>query len=152
VRKFTGFQAGLLQDWEAKLGTLNRKRSTHADSYIERLGLSGEIPIYASGHPYNRFPVYVEERSVKDGLCESGHWFGITPMYPFPVHRIKELEGHFDNLHFEGAENISNTLVTLPTHALLNVRDTTSIEERVKSVCPNRKRTDHDFRMGVGCH
>jgi len=152
VRKFTAFQAGLLYDWSSKLEKLNRKRSIHADYYIESLGLSGEMSIYASGYPYNRFPVYVEERSVKDALCESGHWFGITPMYPFPVHRIQELEGYFENLHFEGAENISNTLVTLPTHALLNVRDTTVIRERVSSVCPQRKRTGHDLQMGVGCH
>jgi dTDP-4-amino-4,6-dideoxygalactose transaminase len=152
VRKFTGFQAGLLYDWNSRLVTLNRKRSTHADHYMESFGLSGEMPIYASGYPYNRFPVYVGRRSEKDALCESGHWSGITPMYPFPVHRIRELKGQFDHLNFEGAETISNTLVTLPTHALLKARDTASIHELVRSVCPRRKSRDHDSRMGVGCH
>ena len=152
VWKFTGFQAGLLHDWGSKLETLNRKRSTHADDYIKNLGLSGEMPIYASGYPYNRFPVYVKERSVKDALCESGDWIGITPMYPSPVHRIRELKGQYAHLNFKGAESISNTLVTLPTHALLNVRDTLSIQERVRSVYPQGNRTDHDSQMEVGCH
>jgi dTDP-4-amino-4,6-dideoxygalactose transaminase len=152
VRKFTGFQAGLLHDWGAKLETLNRKRSIHADDYIESLGLSGELPIYASGYPYNRFPVYVEGRHGKDALCESGHWIGITPMYPSPVHRIRELKGQFDHFKFEGAETISNTLVTLPTHALLNESDTASIHELVRSVCPQGKNCDLDSRIGVGFH
>ena len=152
VRKFTGFQAGLLYDWGNKLEALNRKRSTHADGYIGSLGLAAEMPIYAGGYPYNRFPVYVEERSMKDALCESGHWFGITPMYPSPVHRIPELKGYFDHLEFGGAEGISNTLVTLPTHVLLDARDTTSIQERVGSVCHRREKNDCDLQKGVRCH
>jgi len=119
---------------------------------MDTLGLAGVMPIYTKGYPYNRFPVYVKDRSAKDALFKSGIWLGITPMYPSPVHRIRELGGSFDNRHFEGAENISNTLVTLPTHALLNVRDTLSIQERVRSVCPQGNRTDHDSQMGAGCH
>ena len=152
VWKFTGFQAGLLHDWGSKLETLNRSRSAHADNYMDTLGLGGVMPIYARGYPYNRFPVYVKDRSAKDALCKSGSWLGITPMYPSPVHRIRELDGSFNNRHFEGAETISNILVTLPTHALLNVVDTTSIDGLVRSVCTQRKRCDHDLRMGVGCH
>lgn len=151
VRKLTGFQAGLLHDWISKLETLNRERSTHADDYIESLGLAGEMPIYSGGYPCNRFPVYVGERSVKDMLCESGKWDGITPMYPFPVHRIPELAGHFDHLVFEGANTISDTLVTLPTHALLTNRDTTSVLERIRSVSRRRKRKDNNLTLGVGC-
>jgi dTDP-4-amino-4,6-dideoxygalactose transaminase len=152
VRKFTGFQAGLLHGWGSKLEALNRSRSAHASNYMDNLGLAGVMPIYAKGYPYNRFPVYLKDRSAKDALCKSGTWLGITPMYPSPVHRIMELDGSFKNRHFEGAEDISNSLVTLPTHALLNVRDTTSIQERVRSVCPRRKRTDRGLQRGVGCH
>jgi perosamine synthetase len=135
VRKFTGFQAGLLHDWGSKLETLNRSRSAHAGNYMDTLGLAGVMPIYAKGYPYNRLPVYMKDRTAKDALCNSGTWLGITPMYPSPVHRIRELDGSFENRHFEGAEYISNTLVTLPTHILLNAKDTASICEQVGVVC-----------------
>lgn len=135
VRKFTGFQAGLLHQWRSRLERLNRSRSAHADNYMDTLGLAGVMPIYAKGHPYNRLPVYLKDRSAKDALCKSGTWLGITPMYPSPVHQIRELDGSFENRDFEGAEKISNTLVTLPTHILLNAEDTTSICEQVGVAC-----------------
>jgi dTDP-4-amino-4,6-dideoxygalactose transaminase len=152
VRRFTGFQAGLLCGWRSKLETMNRARSNHADDYIEGLGLTGEMPIYVKGHVYNRFPVYTMDRSAKDALCESGNWVGITPMYPSPVHRIPELEGYFDRLEFEGADEISDTVVTLPTHILLNKSDTTLIRERVRDVCRRRDGNEHDSSKGIGCH
>ncbi|MBE0568166.1 MAG: DegT/DnrJ/EryC1/StrS family aminotransferase [Deltaproteobacteria bacterium] len=132
VRKFTGFQAGLLRDWSSKIERLNRTRILHGDRYMTRLGLSGRMPIYSRGYSYNRFPVFSKDKRAKDALCEEGDLFGITPMYPSPVHRIPELRGSFDRLEFGGADRVSDTLVTLPTHILLDDRDSESISERVE--------------------
>jgi hypothetical protein len=150
VRKFTGFQAGLMRGWAAKLDGLNRQRSTCAASYIEQLGLDGTMPIYSGGHPYNRFPVYVEDRAARDTLCEAGMPYGITAMYPFPVNRIGELKGHFDGLPLEGAESVSDTLATLPTHSFLLESDAASIRERVRSAGLRRNGADRRMRADAG--
>ena len=91
VRTFTGFQAGLLHDWRQKLETLNRCRSDNAEDYIERLELSNGLQIHANGVPYNRFPIYLGGKASKEELCESGNRLGISPMYPYPIHRIQEI-------------------------------------------------------------
>jgi len=52
-------------------------------------------------------------------------------MYPSAVHRIPQLRGCFDGQEFPGADRVSDTLVTLPTHVLLDERDFERIGERV---------------------
>ena len=150
VRPLTGFQAGLLYEWRIKLEMLNRCRSYHSEQYIEALGLTDAMPIYANGYPYNRFPVYLGDKSSKDALCESGNRIGITPMYPYPVHRIQEIQENLDHRDFEGAETISDTLVTLPTHVLLNEEDEMTIREAVKNVLRHEQKSEPVFRQGIG--
>jgi dTDP-4-amino-4,6-dideoxygalactose transaminase len=152
VRKLTGFQAGLLYDWRQKLETLNRSRSGNATRYIESLELSNGLLIYANGLPYNRFPIYLGGKASKDELCKLGNRIGISPMYPFPIHRIQEIQENLDHRNFGGAETISDTLVTLPTHILLNEKDKMMIRETVQKVLRHEKRDEHTFRQGVGCH
>jgi perosamine synthetase len=151
VRILTGFQAGLLFNWRRKLETLNRGRSCNADGYIERLELSNGMKVHSSGIPYNRFPIYLEGKASKEELCESGNRLGISPMYPFPVNRIQEIQEDLDHRDFEGAERISDTLATLPTHVLLNEEDKTMIREAVKKVLRHEQENEHAFRLGVGC-
>jgi dTDP-4-amino-4,6-dideoxygalactose transaminase len=110
------------------------------------------MQIYANGFPYNRFPIYLEGKASKEELCESGNRMGISPLYPFPIHRIPEIKEMFDRRDFEGAETISDTLVTLPTHVLLNEEDKMTISEAVKKVLKHEQRNEQPFRQGVGCH
>lgn len=152
VRKFTGFQAGLLYDWRQKLETLNRSRAGNADGYIESLELSNGLQIYANGFPYNRFPIYLGGKASKEELCESGKRLGISPMYPFPIHRIQEIKENFDHRDFGGAETISDTLVTLPTHILLNQKDKVMIREAVKKVFGHEQKNEPAFRQEIGGH
>ena len=131
LTRLTGFQAGLLRDWPSKLEKLNRARAARGDGYRNRLGLAGSMPIYSGSFAYNRFPVYTGDRRSKDALCAEGDLLGITPMYPSAVHRIPQLRGCFEGAEFRGADLVSDTLVTLPTHILLDDRDSESIGDRV---------------------
>ena len=151
VRKLTGFQAGLLYDWRQKLETLNRTRSGNSDGYIKSLELSNGLHIYANGFPYNRFPIYLGGKSSKEELCESGDRIGISPMYPFPIHRIQEIKESIDHRSLGGAETISDTLVTLPTHILLNEKDKMMIRDAVKEVFRHEQENERALRQGVGC-
>jgi dTDP-4-amino-4,6-dideoxygalactose transaminase len=131
VRKMSGFQAGLLRHWRPKLEMFNRQRSKNAEFYIDSFRISGRKGIYANGIPYNRFPIYVGNKSIKDSLCKKGDVMGISPMYPSPIHKIPEIKECFDNHGYEQSNEISDTLVTLPTHPLLINKDLMRISETV---------------------
>ena len=132
VKKFTAFQAGLLRDWRAKLEMFNRGRSEVSDDYIRALPPEHRMPIHRDGIPYNRFPLCLGDRSQKDAFCKRGSLVGISPMYPGPIHKIRELAGTFAGSCFEDADDLSDTLVTLPTHILLRRNDRRVIGDMVK--------------------
>ena len=150
VRTFTGFQAGLLFDWRRKLETLNRSRSANADGYIESLELSNGMQIHAGRVPYNRFPIYLGGKASKEEFCESENRLGISPMYPYPIHKVQEMQEHLDQRGFDGADTISDTLVTLPTHILLREEDKMRIRKAVKKVLLQEQKCEPAFRQGIG--
>ena len=140
VKKFTRFQAGLLYNWRKKLEMMNRSRAGNAEYYIENFQLSGRMPIYDNELYYNRFPVYLADKASKDKLCEMGNVLGISSMYPSPIHKIQEIKNNYKTVCFEYAEIISDTLVTLPTHVLLNENDRKRICEMVgKFICRDER-------------
>ena len=151
VKKFTGFQAGLLHDWRKKLEVMNRSRSGNAEYYIESFQLSGRMPIYKNGIYYNRFPMYVADKTSKDKLCEMGNVFGISSMYPSPIHKIKEIKDNFKMFDFGSAETIADTLVTLPTHVLLNEKDRKMICEMVGKFIGREERDEPAMRQRAEC-
>lgn len=151
VKKMSGFQAGLLHHWRQKLEMLNRYRSKNADYYIEGFQLSGRIPIYDNGIHYNRFPIYVENRKNKDALCNIGNVFGISPMYPSPIQEIDEIKDNFKNMNFEYSENITDTLITLPTHSLLNKKDLENILEIVHEYIEHEPKDEQEMQRKVEC-
>ena len=152
VKRFTAFQAGLMSNWRTKLEMFNRRRSEVADYYIEALQLKDRMPIHRNGFPYNRFPVCLGEKTTKDALCGPGSVLGISPMYPGPIHKIRELTGSFGNSNFEGAEKTSVTLVTLPTHILLNEKDTKVIGTMVKGALRETGDGESMVRRSAACH
>jgi perosamine synthetase len=152
VRKLTGFQAGLLYNWRQRLERLNRSRSSTADDYIDHLGLSNRLPIYEKGIPYNRFPIYLEGKKLKDELCNTWNRIGISAMYPIPVHEIQEIKEDYRHLKFEEAEKISNTLVTLPTHILLNEKDKTIVVDAVRNILRSEHGNDFVLRQRAEFH
>lgn len=152
VKKFTGFQAGLLHDWREKLEAMNRVRSGNAKYYIEYFQLSGKIPIHENGLYYNRFPMYAADKTSKDKLCEMGDVFGISSMYPSPIHKIKEIKDNYKHIHFGSAEFVADTLVTLPTHGLINEKDRKRICEMVGKFIGREKNDESTMQRCAECH
>jgi perosamine synthetase len=149
--RFTGFKAGLLHDWMEKLENFNRNRSLCSDYYLESLGISRGTPVHMEGYPYNRFPLFTGNPEMKRELSLAGDRIGISPMYPSPIHRIRELAGMFDSSHFAGAERISSTLVTLPTHILLKESDREKVRDAVSRVLLAGNKDGQERLQGVGC-
>ena len=141
VKRFTGFQAGLLHNWRKKLEMMNRCRVGNAEYYIENFQLSGRMPIYADGLHTTDFRCMWQINQSKDELCEMGNVLGISAMYPTPIHKIKEINNNYTHVRFGYAEVIADTLVTLPTHLLLNEKDRKRICEIGRKIYwPGRKR------------
>ena len=113
-------KAGLLKGWKERLDRSNDARKAATRRYIEVLGLKKGIGIYSSETPCLRFPVYLRDLLDKETACESFGHLGISPMYPAPVHRIREIQGRFGTSTFPSSEKIVRTLVTLPTHPLVS--------------------------------
>ena len=116
VSRIGRLKAGLLNGWRERLEQSNEVRKAAMHRYIESLGLKKGIGIYSSDSPCLRFPVYLRDLSGKETACESFGHLGISPMYPAPVHRIREIQGRFEGSTYPSAEKIVKTLVTLPTH------------------------------------
>jgi perosamine synthetase len=120
VYRMSGFKAGLLRNWKKRLEQHNEVRGSMAACYIRSLGLDREIRIYSQAFPCLRFPVFSGDGPGKKAICERFRHMGISPMYPVSVNGIREIEGSFIDGSCPSSEKIAETLVTLPTHPLMN--------------------------------
>jgi dTDP-4-amino-4,6-dideoxygalactose transaminase len=123
IYELNRFKAGILYDWRVKLETNNRVRSENGGYYVNTLNLKNKMPIYSKSFPYLRFPIYRNDPEEKEDLCKRYRHLGISPMYPDSVNNIPEIKGSFKNVRYECAERIAKTLMTLPTHILVNEED-----------------------------
>lgn len=133
VHKLSGWKAGLLHNWRQKLERFNRCRVKNARHYLRSVPVVDRVSVDSQDLPYLRFPIYAKSKSMKEKLCKKGGCLGISPMYPGPVHRIREIRGEFPNARYAHSETISDTLVALPTHSLLKEKDMVQITETVRS-------------------
>jgi dTDP-4-amino-4,6-dideoxygalactose transaminase len=120
VLRMNGFKAELLRNWRTRLEELNGIRMSMAERYIRALRLDKGVPIYSSPFPCIRFPVLFRDASRKDAACGLLRHLGVSPMYPAPVHGIREIRDQLRGATCPGAERIAGRLATLPTHALVS--------------------------------
>jgi len=136
VRKLTGFQAGLLNDWRRKLERYNGRRSRNGGYYRRHLNRYNNLSKVSDQCQYLRFPICVKDKDAKDTLLKAGNHLGISPMYPCSANRIEEIKELFGNTPYPRAERLAESLVALPTHILLKDKDIKAIVEAVGKV-PN---------------
>ena len=90
------------------------------------------MPLYSDGIPFLRFPVFAADPETKMDLCRRGHRMGISPMYPDTIANLGQVRGNTGDHDCHNAERVAKTLLTLPTHVLLQERDHTDICELVR--------------------
>lgn len=132
--RLNSFKAGLLHRWRPKLKENNNFRSKIGQYYINQLDLKNRMPIYADEYSYLRFPLYMNHEGQKDNICNRYKYHGVSPMYPDSINHILEIREKFANTQYKNAERIAKTLVTLPTHILMEDDDKIRICEAVKDV------------------
>ncbi|MEW8690178.1 MAG: DegT/DnrJ/EryC1/StrS family aminotransferase [Candidatus Thiodiazotropha endolucinida] len=78
---------------------------------------------------YLRYPIKVKQREKREAILTHAKRYGITKSYPKSLNQLKEIEKILVNPgEFEGAEQISAQLITLPTHTFINNNDRENIK------------------------
>jgi perosamine synthetase len=120
VNKINKVKYGLLSGWKENLRSTNVTRSKIGEAYKEALSLDRRYPIYSNALPYLRFPVYLKNAERKAYVCSEYRHLGISAMYPTSIGKVKEISDSVSIDSCPDSEKISKTLITLPTHHLVD--------------------------------
>ena len=120
VSKMNDAKSGALYYWKEKLECMNNIRRKVSDEYKDRLGIKRDIGIYSFDIPYLRFPVYMKDEEHKRRLCDEYRHYGVSPMYPCSVDSIAEIKESVAGYAAPLSARIAKTMVTLPTHNLVD--------------------------------
>lgn len=126
IRTLSSRRAALLWNWRDRLTEANSMRAQNASEISGGITKANASSRYL---PYLRFPFLAPDRQTRDSIHAGSQaaGLGISLMYPTPVHEIEELKSAFSRDGFPGATRIAETLLTLPTHHLLNAKDKEAI-------------------------
>lgn len=124
IKKFTGMRAGLLNGWQRQLEEANRIRKENSEYFFSALNATS---IFKNGFFTNflRLPFITENREVKERIYSFSKklGLGISMMYPTPINEILEIRTQFNGKVYPSASKIAETLLTIPTHPFLSVKD-----------------------------
>ena len=132
IARMGGVGSGLLRGWRELLERSNEIRIENSRFYMRKI--FGTID---DGHDiaYLRFPLVMKYRYLINKILSvsSEKGFGISAMYPVPVNEIEQIRKRFHDL-FPAAKEVSDRLLTLPTHSFMKNSDLEKICELVSSV------------------
>ncbi len=124
IRKMGEARAATLMNWPDRLRAANRSRIEQAEALIQELRRTapGVVVKSAPGAVYLRLPVLVQENAAKQAvLAEAAAMgLGISQGYPGTMWEIPELQGRLPERDDEGAREVVERLVTLPTHGFVS--------------------------------
>lgn len=125
--KLSGFQAGLLRDFKAKLLRSRSARRGNVQFWLDNcsnlgmkcLGNQALIPDLI------RFPFHLASHESTERLLDKSRTqgYGIARTYPDAIHGIQELKNQFAGQDFANARQAAQELLTLPVHGFLNNKD-----------------------------
>lgn len=136
VKKLSRAKGGLLSGWRRELEKANSDREENSDYYSATLpGLA-----YRSG-VFLRYPVLAATPEDRDRVVSGagGQALGISGMYPGPVSAIEEIRHLFKGKSYPGAHDLSERLLTLPTHGLVKDLDRLKVVSLLAGVCEDDK-------------
>ncbi|MEW8156252.1 MAG: DegT/DnrJ/EryC1/StrS family aminotransferase [Candidatus Thiodiazotropha endolucinida] len=86
------------------------------------------------GRPvYLRYPIKIKQQEKRKAILTHAKRYGISKSYPKSLNQLMEIEKFLINPgEFEGAEQISSQLITLPTHAFINNNDRENIKNIIE--------------------
>lgn len=121
LKRLSGMQAGLLENWQVRLSESNEARRKAARWLIDALRLEKPDDDIA----YLRLPVMALNHESRERVLslsrEKG--LGVSAMYPTPINEIEELKEQFRGASFPAAKEVSQRILMIPTHQLLPQSD-----------------------------
>ena len=124
----SGMKAGLLRRWRRHLERSNKARAEAATYFTQTLQVSSAAqPAYA----YLRLPFLAANAAERDRIfsASQARGLGLSVAYPTPISEIPEVQAVCHNDRFPTARNVSENLLTLPTHQWLSAADRRAIVE-----------------------
>lgn len=122
-----------------KLNYFNLQRKQNAQYLNEQLRtIKGiKVPENVSGHVFHQYTIIITpdfgytRDQVKSFLTEKG--IGSSVFYPLPIHQQKAYES-YNNQSFPVTEKLSQQVLSLPVHPLLNGEDLQKIVNAIKEL------------------
>jgi perosamine synthetase len=126
VRRLSGFQAGLLRQWRQQLARSNAARTDAVSYFASKLAGHEQRGV---ARPYLRYPIVAPDAQTRQRVCRLAEerGLGIAAAYPTPINDIPEIAAAFAAQRFPSATQLSQRLLTLPTHHWLSERDRRAI-------------------------
>jgi perosamine synthetase len=128
LMRLSGMKAGLLRNWQTRLGQANRSRSETAAYFSQRLTLA---LAQGGSHPYLRLPIFVTTPKETGYALWQERGLGLSLAYPTPINEIPEIRHVFNGKCFPSARRVADHLLTIPTHHWLTEQDKNAIVECV---------------------
>lgn len=84
---------------------------------------------------YLRYPIKITQKEKREAILTHAKRYGITKSYPKSLNLLIEIDKFLVNPgKFEGSEEISRQLITLPTHAFINNNDRENIKNIIEEM------------------
>ncbi len=128
MNRMSGFQAGLLRRWRRRLAGSNDARAAAVSYFTRALSLR---PADTPAGPYLRLPIVAPDAMARERVCalSQKRGLGVSVAYPTPINEIPEISSAFNGQRFPSARQLSERLLTLPTHHWLSERDKRAIAD-----------------------
>ncbi len=141
VQRLSGMKAGMLKHWRRRLEEYNRARKANAEYYCKTLQKGINLQPESrreliAADALLRFPILADSREIRDDVISSlsKRGFGVSRMYPAPIHRIEEIKSAFSGQEYPAAQRLSDRLFTVPVHPLVSKRERSALCEELNGL------------------
>ena len=135
-------QMSLLAKQLAKLQTIAHIRKTNAEFYVKHLAQVPSVELVQgatlAGYAPVRFPIYIKKSiaELTDNHRKHAVTLGVVPMYPSGINKLTDISKFWLNqtAEFNGANWISEHLLTLPTHQWVSAKIREKVTQLVEEI------------------
>jgi len=145
ITRLPNLNAGVGQKTFSNLDRLNETRIQNARLLKNSLTMNGTIRIPKANPDgksiYLRFPILFKSREIRDQAFQllNQRRLGASLSYPAPLNQIADFKKYLSNDgNFPGAQYVSETILTLPTHPFVTESDIERIVAAINQVVSSK--------------
>lgn len=144
IKQLTPLHALLAHNWRKNLIKLQNIRENNLRLFTD-LELSKPMKVsspWISEIRYPiRLPVLADSHDIRKMIVKkaSRKGLGVMPAYPSPIDEINEIRNTFHDSKYPCAKNLSEQLITIPTHKYMRKKDYQKIQSLLYDCCVKLK-------------